>query len=257
MNKEQGPIGVFDSGLGGIGVLRHLVRLLPQEDFIYFGDSKNAPYGVHGRVRVLQLSRDCWAHLQAQGCKALVVACNSATSASIEELRRDFPQVPIIGIEPALKPAVQSFDHPNVLVLATEITLFEQKFHNLMESYVERANIVTLPAPGIVPLVEAGKVDGQEILDYLTGLLAPYSHLRFDSVVLGCTHFPFVQGAIAQALGYDLAFFDGAEGTAKETKRRLETAGLLNPQATPGKVTLTNSSPDPNLLEIGQMLFDL
>lgn len=254
MTKNHNPIGVFDSGLGGIGVLRQLMQTLPHEDFIYLGDSKNAPYGVHGREKVLQLSLDCWAKLQEQGCKALVVACNSATSASIEELRQGFPDVPIIGIEPALKPAVEHFDHPNVLVLATEITLFEKKFNNLMQSFVDRASIYTLPAPGIVPLVEQGKVYGIEILAYLRELLAPFAHVRFDSMVLGCTHFPFVKQAIFEALGYDLAFFDGAEGTARETKRRLESADLLNPQTQQGRVILTNSSHDSNLLEISEKL---
>ncbi|MFI3312936.1 MAG: glutamate racemase [Eubacteriales bacterium] len=254
MMENYNPIGVFDSGLGGIGVLRQLVKELPNEDFIYLGDSKNAPYGVHGKEKVLELSLHCWEKLEAQGCKALVVACNSATSASIEVFRYRFPQVPMIGIEPALKPAVVQFDHPNVLVLATEITLFEKKFKTLMESYVDSAAIYTLPAPGIVPLVEQGKVSGAEMQAYLHSILDGFAHVKFDSMVLGCTHFPFVQQAISQVLGYEIAFFDGAEGTARETKRRLVEANLLNPQTQKGRVTLSNSSDDPDLLEICKKL---
>lgn len=254
MPQPQAPIAVFDSGLGGISVLRELVRLMPEESFLYFGDSRNAPYGPRPTAEVGELTAAAAKALFARGCKALVVACNTATSAAIGALRADNPARIIIGIEPALKPAVMAFDHPNVLVMATEMTLKEEKFHRLMNSYRDRAEIFRLPAPGIVTSVEQGRTRGPELDAYLREILAPYQDKHMDAIVLGCTHFPLVQGAIAQAMGYPVRIFDGAAGTARETRRRLEEAGLRCGGRERGHVELTNSLGTEEILRLSRSL---
>ena len=255
MLPKNGPVGVFDSGLGGISVLRELVRRMPQEDFLYFGDSANAPYGPRSTAEVQALTCAAAAHLLDQGCKALVIACNTATSAAIQLLRSRYDQIPIIGIEPALKPAVTEHDHPNVLVMATEMTLREEKFHKLMKSYEDQAAIYPLPAPGIVEWVEQGKADGPELNAYLWDLLAPYREMRVDAVVLGCTHFPFAREAIVRNLAQPASVYDGGPGTARETRRRLEQAGLLSQREDRGTVELTNSRPE--AVALAKTLFSL
>lgn len=242
MPSRDAPVGVFDSGHGGISVLRELIHRMPNEDFLYFGDSANAPYGTRETADVRRLTFAAARRLLDRGCKALVVACNTATSAAIDDLRAAYPALPVVGIEPALKPAVLAHDH--VLVLATEMTLREEKFRRLLASYGGRAQIYQTPAPGIVEAVEAGDVDGPRLSAYLDRLLAPYRQVPIDAVVLGCTHFPFVREAILRSLGHPAALYDGGPGTARETCRRLEAAGLRSGRPGPGRVELTNSRPE-------------
>lgn len=244
MVQRNAPIGVFDSGHGGISVLRELVRLMPCEDFLYFGDSANAPYGPRTTESVQELSLAAAERLLDGGCKALVVACNTATAAAIDLLRQRYDHIPVVGIEPALKPAVLENDHPHVLVMATEMTLREEKFHRQMESYQDRAEIYRLPAPGIVESVEQGRVDGPALEDYLRGILQPYDNIPISAVVLGCTHFPFARKAIEKCIPHPVTVYDGGPGTARETRRRLERADLLTDRTTPGHVELTNSRPE-------------
>jgi len=254
MCGNNAPIAVFDSGVGGISVLRELVRELPHENFYYFGDSKNAPYGPRPAEEVCALTMDCAKTLFARDCKALVVACNTATSAAIETLRETYPGRPIVGIEPALKPAVAAKEHPGVLVMATAMTLREEKFRRLMESYADRAQIYRLPAPGIVEFVERGVTEGPELERYLRGIFEIYQNRQIDSIVLGCTHFPFVRGEIVRCFGRPVEIFDGAPGTARETRRRLEEEKLLNPSPMPGVVSLHNSADTPHMLELSRRL---
>lgn len=241
MEQMERPIGVFDSGMGGISVLRELVAYMEGEDFIYFGDSKNAPYGTKSVKEVQELTLCHSAYLMERGVKALVIACNTATSAAIQILREQYPEQIIIGIEPALKPAVLAKKNPNVLVMATPMTLREQKFQKLMERYQKEAQIFSLPCPDLVRYVENGILEGEELEAYLKPLLTPYTNGKIDSVVLGCTHFPLVKTTIQKLLGEQVAVFDGGAGTAHETYRRLQERGLLNPRKTGGKVLIENS----------------
>ena len=255
MLQRNAPVGVFDSGHGGISVLRELVRLMPREDFLYFGDSANAPYGPRCAAEVRSLTAAAVRRLLDCGCKALVVACNTATSAAINDVRQAYPDVPIIGIEPALKPAVLENDHPNVLVMATEMTLREEKFCRQMRYYSDRAVIYRLPAPGIVECVERGDVDGPVLSAYLEELLHPFRAVGLDALVLGCTHFPFARKAILRCLGRQVRVYDGGPGTARETQRRLRAAGLETDRTTHGTVELTNSRPE--AVAISRMLLEL
>lgn len=254
MEKKQSPIGVFDSGLGGISVLRELSALMPQENYIFYGDSKHAPYGTKTLEEVQALTCADADYLIEQGVKALVVACNTATSAAITILREKYADMPVIGIEPALKPAVLVKEHPRVLVMATPMTLREEKFKHLMEQFEEQAEVIPLPCPGLVEFVERGELDSPALEAFLKELFADYLTRPVDCVVLGCTHYPFVKGMIQKVLGENVLIFDGGAGTARETKRRLAECNLINPSTERGTVVLQNSLGEQKMQELGQLL---
>ncbi len=235
-------IAVFDSGVGGISVLRELTKIMPNEDFIYFGDSANAPYGTKTLEEVRKLTCEHARRLLfEEGAKGLVVACNTATSAAVRILREKYPNIPIVGIEPAVKPAVFCKENPRVLVLATPMTIREEKFHKLMDRYSNQASIIPLPCPGLMNFVERGDLHGEDLKKYLEELLFEYTKNKVDAVVLGCTHYPFVKKQIQNVLGEDVLVFDGGEGTAREMKRRLEEKNLLVNEEKTGNVKFDNS----------------
>ena len=250
--KKHDYIAVFDSGVGGISVLRHLVRLLPEERFLYFGDSANAPYGTKTKEQVRALSFAAAEKLMAQGIKALVVACNTATSAAINELREAYPDLIVIGIEPALKLAADTFPGGKLGVMATPMTLREEKFALLMNRFQQSCVIYKIPAPGLVELIESGKADSPETDALLRGIFG--SDPQLDALVLGCTHYPFAAKSIGRVLGDKTALLDGGDGTARETRRRLEAADLL--RSGEGSVTILNSKDDPRLIELSRQLLE-
>ena len=227
MHTKDDYIAVFDSGLGGISVLRHLRRLMPGENFLYFGDSANAPYGTRPTGDVRRLTLAAAERLTTEyPIKALVVACNTATAAAIEDLRRVYPDLIVIGIEPALKLAADHYPGGNIGVMATQVTLREEKFDTLLHRFDADCAVYKIPAPGLVELVEAGKAEAEETVEFLRELLTPYVG-KLNALVLGCTHYPFAAKAIAKVMGPNTVLLDGGEGTARETKRRLTAAGLL------------------------------
>lgn len=236
------PIAVFDSGVGGISVLKNLVDIMPHEDFIYYGDSANAPYGTKTLEAVRKLTCEHAKNLLIdQHAKGLVVACNTATSAAVRILREKYPDIPIVGIEPAVKPAVLFKDHPRVLVMATPMTIREEKFKKLMGRYSSQGEIIPLPCPGLMNFVERGDLYGDDVKQYLEELLYEYTHNEVDAVVLGCTHYPFVRKLIQEVLGDGVRVFDGGLGTAREMKRRLAEKGLLEESDKTGSVEFQNS----------------
>lgn len=239
-------IAVFDSGVGGISVLRHLVRVMPRERFLYYGDSANAPYGTRPKEEVRQLSIAVAEKMLARGIKALVVACNTATSAAINELREAYPDLIVVGIEPALKLAADTFPGGKLGVMATPMTLREEKFNRLMERFVDDNEIYKIPAPGLVELIESGQADSAKTDALLRDLLAPYPAL--DALVLGCTHYPFATKSIRRVLGTEVALLDGGDGTARETRRRLAEADLLCDGE--GEVIIENSADRPDLIQL-------
>ncbi len=255
MEKNERPIGVFDSGVGGISVLKELTALMPRENFIFFGDSKYAPYGTKTLEEVRARTCEVAAHLKKQNVKELVVACNTATSAAIHILREQYQDMPVIGIEPALKPAVYAAEHSRVLVMATPMTLREEKFLHLMGQYQELAEIIPLPCPGLVEFVERGEIDGPDLKQFLTNLFGTYLEHPVNSVVLGCTHYPLIKEMIQSVLGNGVQIFDGGEGTAKETKRRLAREGLLNLSEKKGSVCFQNSLESEEILALSQYLW--
>lgn len=241
MPTDNRPIGVLDSGVGGISVLRKLVSLMPNENFIYYGDSANAPYGTRSTDEICTLTRATVDALCRMDCKCIVIACNTATTACADVLRQQYPDIPIIGIEPALKPAALAHRGGRILVLATSVTLHEAKFNRLMAAYKDTADISTLACPGIVEYVERGITDGPELISYLQNLLSPYTSPAPDAVVLGCTHYPFVSHAIQAVLGSNCEIYDGADGAARQTLNRLVKEGLTADSCAVGTVVFHNS----------------
>ncbi len=249
MSAREDYIAVFDSGLGGISVLRHLMRLMPGERYLYFGDSANAPYGSRPTSEVRELTLAAAEKLMARKpLKALVLACNTATSAAVQQLREKYPNLIVIGIEPALKLAADHYPGGRIGVMATEVTLREEKFDALLCRFREKGTIHKIPMPGLVQLVEAGKTDSPEMDALLSGLLVPYIG-KLDAVVLGCTHYPLAAKAISRVLGEQVALLDGGEGTARETRRRLQKADLLEEGS--GELIMENSGSDPGILRRG------
>lgn len=246
MHSKTEYIAVFDSGVGGISVLQELIKVMPGENFLYFGDSANAPYGDRPTQQVRALTLDAARMLMDRGIKALVVACNTATAAAIQVLRQQYPDTIIIGIEPALKLAADRFPQGRVGVMATQVTLREEKFAHQLERF-PHMQVDLIPAPGLVELIEAGKADAPETQQLLQQILSPYVG-KLDALVLGCTHYPFVRHAIAQVLGDRTALLDGGEGTARHTQRSLEAADLLLEGS--GSLLMENSRQDAAVLQL-------
>lgn len=257
MSTDNRPIGVLDSGLGGISVLRELVKLMPGEDFIYYGDSANAPYGTRIPEEVIDLTKKDVEFLLERGAKAIVVACNTATSVAIKELRAAYEEVlPVIGIEPALKPAVKAKEHSKVVVMATPMTLSQTKFNSMMHIYEDDANIIKMPCPGLVEYIESGVLEGPVLDAYLEKQFAPYDKAEIDAVVLGCTHYPLIREVIQKHLP-GVFVYDGGFGTAKQTKRRLAERGLLSDRESGGKVEIFNSRNTEEILELSRRLLNM
>lgn len=252
--KRKLPIAVIDSGVGGISVLSELIRLMPNEDYIYFGDSANAPYGSKSRAEVLAITEKNVEFLIEKGIKAVVIACNTATSAAAKPLREKYPSLIVIGIEPAIKPAAELCENPRVLVMATPLTLKEEKFCALAERFSDRETIIPLPCDGLSELIEQGELTGDVINAYLDSLFAPYKDEKIDAIVLGCTHYPHVKAAIAERFGRDVAILDGGAGTARETRRRLLESDLLNDPDRRGGVDIINTAGSPRLIELSKRL---
>jgi glutamate racemase len=220
---DNRPIGVFDSGFGGISVLAAATVMLPDERFVYIGDNLHAPYGERTEAEILMLSRKSVQFLIEKGCKAVVIACNTATSVAADALRSEI-SLPIVAMEPALKPASLIVQEGQVLVLATEMTLKLGKFKQLMESYGRDA--VPIPAPKFVTAVEAGVTDGPAITALFDETLGPYLQKPVKAVVLGCTHYTFLKPALRAYLPASIALIDGNDGTARQLEKRLTQANL-------------------------------
>lgn len=259
INKAMLPIGVFDSGVGGISVLAELIQKLPMEKYIYFGDSKNAPYGTRSIEEVRELSLDAARRLKAYGIKALVVACNTATSGAIEKLR-EMLDIPVIGMEPAVKPAIQKPHQGKVAVMATPFTLREKKFETLISQWADPDEIIKLPCPGLVEIIEAHGGSGRELEDYLIGLFQQLELSQVSSIVLGCTHYVFVKDSIEKIAGAQIELVDGNSGTARQVERLLRAADLLNglplTEAPATEVTLINSGSSKALNELSKQLLE-
>ena len=233
---------VFDSGFGGISVLKRLVASMPNENYLYYGDSANAPYGSRPKNQVQELTLNAIAKAKAE-CepKAIVIACNTATAAARELVQSAYPDIPVIGILPAVEIASTSQDHPNVLVLATASTVSSDAYLNILSKIEGTADVVSVAAPEIVRYVERGMCDRQSLIDNLTELLAPYKNMKFHCVVLGCTHFPFAADVIEEVLGYPVQFFDGGVLTTKQTEDALENQDTRNTQTHSGSIRIINS----------------
>ena len=252
MHTKSEYIAVIDSGVGGISVLRELVKQMPGENYLYFGDSANAPYGSRTTEEVRKLTLQVVEMLIARGIKALVVACNTATSAAVRILREMYPDLIVVGIEPALKMAADRIESGRVGVMATHVTLREEKFAYQAARF-PHIQVERIAAPGLVELIEQGYTQGEKVEALLRQFLNPYIG-KLDALVLGCTHYPFVRNTVAKILGPETVLFDGGEGTARYTRHCLEEAGLLNEGA--GSVLIENSGPE-ELVKLSHQLLIL
>lgn len=254
MDKKNRPIGFFDSGVGGLSVMKEALKIMPNENFIYFGDSLNAPYGVKSVDEVRDLTFKAVEFLLDKGVKGIAIACNTATSAAVADLRIKYPNLPLVGIEPALKPAVELEKDGSILIMATPMTIKEVKFKRLMDKYKDRADIIPVPCPGLMEFIESGKLEGEEIEVYLNNRLNEYKDSNISSIVLGCTHYPFITNALINLFGDKVDIIDGGFGTATELKRRLQEQDLLNDSKEKGRIEIINSS---NKDEIINLSFEL
>ena len=193
--------------------------------------------------------------LLSQGAKALVVACNTATSAAIRHLRKTYPELPIVGTEPAIKPAVERHPGGRILMLATAMTVQEEKFQRLKAQYDNQAQIIPIACSGLMEYVEQGILRGPEVEGYLLDKLEPYLKVPIDAVVLGCTHYPFLRSAIRRIVGRRPEIIDGGAGIARQLERRLEELGTANPGPEKGTVTFQSSLDEPEMLSLMQALF--
>ena len=234
---DKRPVGFLDSGLGGVSVLGEALRVLPEENFIYFGDTRNIPYGDKPPETVCQYTHAAVDTLMERGCKAIVIACNTATSVAAAQLRQELP-LPIIGMEPALKPASLLPGDGHVLVMATRNTLKLPKFQALMELYGKDA--IPVPCSGLMECVEEGQLSGPRVEGLLSELFAPYASENIKAVVLGCTHYPFLRQTISRFFSPDVQLIDGNLGTVRQLRRRLEEEHLLSP-GPGGNVTFLSS----------------
>ncbi len=225
MNNK--PIGIYDSGVGAVAVLRTAQNILPNEKYLLFADFKNAPYGDKTKDEILCLAKKGVKKLIDEGAKAVVVACNTATSAAIEDIRAEYSgNIPIIGMEPAIKPAVNEISTGDVLVLATAATLKFMKFKKLAKS-LGANNIVPIECPDLSKLIEQEESGSKKIKEYLDKLLEGYDNEKIDAAVIGCTHFSFIEKEIKNAVGCDCVF-DGRYGTARHLKNILREKKLLS-----------------------------
>lgn len=257
MDRSQLSIGFFDSGIGGISVLKEAVALMPNENYIYIGDSMNAPYGIKTPEEVRNLSFNIIDKLISMGVKAVVVACNTATSVAIDELREKYEdQLPIIGIEPALKPAVENYGDGVIVTMATPMTLAENKFSRLSQRYSETAEIIPMPCDGLVEIIESGNTKGPLVEGYLYNKFKDIQKERVSAVVLGCTHYPFIKDSLIKVINDDVAIIDGSRGTVRQLKRILEQRDLFNKDNNPGTVTILNSKNEERLIKLSYDLLE-
>lgn len=222
---NNSPIGVFDSGIGGISIWKEINQLLPHESTIYLADSKNAPYGQKSKQDIIALCVKNTELLINEGCKLIVVACNTATTNAITYLRANY-SIPFIGIEPAIKPAALNSQTKSIGVLATKGTLSSDLFHNTSELYTENIAITEQIGKGLVELIESGKIDSEEMKHLLQGYLQPMVANNIDYLVLGCTHYPFLTNQLKQLLPKHISIIDSGKAVATQVKTVLEKNNL-------------------------------
>ncbi|CAJ0706063.1 glutamate racemase [Ralstonia holmesii] len=223
--RAQAPVGVFDSGLGGLSVLRAIRAELPAESLLYLADSRHAPYGEKSPEYIAERTLRVCEWLVDQGCKALVIACNTATAQAVHVLREKLA-VPVIGVEPGLKPAVATSKSRVVGVLATESTLHSEKFARLLAAASGDCKVLSQPGYGLVPLIERGDTHSPAVLELLQAYLQPMLDAGADTLVLGCTHYPFLEDAIREIAGDRLTLIDTGHAVARHLGRTLAAAGL-------------------------------
>jgi glutamate racemase len=241
------PIGVLDSGVGGLSVLRHIRALLPGEELLYVADQAHVPYGARPAAQISDLSHGITRFLLSQGAKCIVVACNTASAAALDALRETFPDLPIVGMEPAVKPGAVQSRQGRIGILATAGTFGSRRYADLMARYAQGVVAYEDPCTGLVGEIEAGRGEGSESERILRQALGPMLQAGVDTFVLGCTHYPFALGLIRRLVGPEATIIDPAPAVARQVRRVLQQADLLADRPGPGQTTLFTSA-DPGQL---------
>lgn len=235
--------------------MKEAVKLLPYENFIYYGDSLNAPYGIKTVFEVRSLTLEAVKFLVSKKVKAIVIACNTATSAAIIDLREIYKDIPFIGIEPAVKPAIEINKSGKIIIMATTMTLAQTKFKNLLTKYAKQAEIVPLACPGLVEYIENGILNGNEIHNYLNEKFKPFKNDTIKAIVLGCTHYPFIKKALREILADEsISIIDGSFGTAMQLKRMLIENKLLRTCMEKQNIGIYNSLQSNSIIELSKKL---
>ena len=255
--SNSNPIGLFDSGIGGTSIWKEIHQLLPNENTIYLADSKNAPYGKRSRQEIIDLCYKNVDFLLQQQCKIIVVACNTATTNAIKELREKY-KVPIIGIEPAIKTAANLTKTETIGILATKGTLNSELFNKQVES-LTHIKIIEQVGYGLVELIENGEINSEEMNNLLTSYLQPMINANMDYLVLGCSHYPYLIPAIKKIIPENIQIIDSGEAVAKQTKAILEKFNITNNsnnQSSQIFYTNTNSNVLKNILGFSNQIFE-
>lgn len=225
-NKHQGAIGIFDSGVGGLSVLREIRDQFPREDLIYIADQIHVPYGTRSRQQVLEYSEGIIRFLIREGVKIIVLACNTASAVALADLRKKYPDLPFVGMEPAVKPAAEETSTGVVGVLATPATFQGDLYATTVEKFARGVKVLQDTCPGLVDQIESGKIDHPRTREILQKALDPMLKQNVDKVVMGCTHYPFVIPIIKEIVGDQVRVIDPAPAVARQTGRLLESYSL-------------------------------
>jgi glutamate racemase len=228
-NSKNSPIGIFDSGVGGLSVLKAVRAQMPEEEIVYLGDQAHVPYGPRPPQEVCAFSEEITRFLLVRHAKLIVVACNSASAAALPSLRRSFPDVPFVGMEPAVKPAAEQTHSGVVGVLATPATFQGALYASVIERFARDVTVLQSTCPGLVAQIEKGDLDGPQTESILREALLPMLAQGIDTVVLGCTHYPYVIPLIERIVGDGVRVIDPAPAVARQVKRLLEVGGLRHP----------------------------
>jgi glutamate racemase len=255
--QREGPIGIFDSGVGGLSVWREIVRELPHENTLYFADQAHMPYGPRSQEEIRAYCDAITRYLLAEGCKAVVVACNTASAAALKYLRETFPALPTIGMEPAVKPAAALTQTGVVGIMATPATFQGKLFQATAGRHAERIRLINQVCDGLASQVETGDLDGPDTEAMLRRFLEPMLAAQADTVVLACTHYPFVIGAIRRIVGPSVNVIDPAPAIARHVQRVLEERGLLAEASAPGTHRFATSSAPEAFAELLLRLADV
>ena len=252
---SEAPIGVFDSGVGGLSVLKEIEQRLPNESLLYVGDCGHIPYGEKTPDFIRQRCAVIADFFQQQGAKALVLACNTATVAGIAELRQRYPDWPIVGMEPAVKPAAAATRSGVVGVLATTGTLQSAKFAALLDRFASDVQVITQPCPGLVELIETGDLHSNALITLLCGYVEPLLAANCDTIILGCTHYPFLKPLLSQMLPSSIILIDTGAAVARQLQRLLDERKLLAAGPATEAQFWTSASPE-NMRNILPLLWN-
>ncbi|MSQ15346.1 MAG: glutamate racemase [Dehalococcoidia bacterium] len=250
------PIGVFDSGVGGLAVVEQIRKLLPREDIVYYADRGHFPYGPKSAQAVLSLSISAVEFLLSKRSKLIVVACNTASAAALSELRQQF-KIPFVGVVPAIKPASLQTRSGKIGVIATEGTLHAEMFQGLVEQFASGLEVVTVACPLLVEFVEEGRVGGPELELALHSYIDPILESGADTLVLGCTHYSFLKEAVERIAGPEVAVLETSKPVAKQVQRLLQENDLLSETADHGLITYYASGDLENFNEVKEKLFSV